>query len=259
MMIAFPCRRAARCFTAAIIVACVMSFGVPKSAYAGDCMVPEAATAAALFEDLNAALKTQHPDRIARLFATDGALRGFASPIARNGYMPIRDYFLYFLQFEPKARVTTRSVEMGCNFLIDQGEYVWTLKSRATGAVETREARYHFIYEMVGGRWRISQYVDELAAGAQIAAFAVPPPLVPRVPIVVAPGGTAVAGFVSRAVAAVAPPSQILRAKALPRKSSTDEDADVATLRSKTRAQKKTLPEPIQSFFEEVYIGDGGR
>jgi hypothetical protein len=200
--------------------------------------VPEAATAATLFDDWSAALKTQHPDRITRLFANDGAFRGFASPIARSGYMPIRDYFLYFLQFEPKAQVTTRSVETGCNFLIDQGSYVWTLKSRTTGAIETREARYYFIYEMSGGRWRISQYVDELAASAQVAAFAVPPPLVPRSPIVVAVGGSAVAGFVQR----VEPGTpQVL-----------------ITRRNRARTAKRVSVDP-EPAFEDYYFNSGGR
>jgi hypothetical protein len=191
-------RRGLRRTAMMMLTAAAVSLVTQSHVSASGCSVPEPEVAASLFDDWNAALKTQHPDRMTRLFANDGALRGFASPISRNGYMPIRDYFLYFLQFEPKARVTARSVETGCNFLIDQGNYVWTLKSRTTGAIETREARFHFIYEMSGGRWRISQFVDDLVGGTQVAGFSVPPPLVPRVAIIVGPAGTAVAGFVRR-------------------------------------------------------------
>ncbi len=230
-------RRLARHAVTLVLLVSVMAIAAPSLTRAGDCTVPEAATAATLFDDWSAALKTQHPDRITRLFTTDGAFRGFASPIARSGYMPIRDYFLYFLQFEPKARVTTRLVDTGCNFLVDQGSYTWTLKSRTTGAIETREARYHFIYEMSGGKWRISQYVDELATGALVAVFAVPPPLVPRSPITVAAGGSAVAGFVHRVTPGTPNP--------------------LTTRRNRARAAKKEPVVDTFPSFEDLY-GSGG-
>ncbi len=210
-------------------------------AVAAGCTVPEPAMAQDLFDDWNAALKTQHPDRVTRLFAADGALLGFASPVARAGYMPIRDYFLYFLQFEPKARVTDRKVETGCNFLIDHGTYVWTLKSRTTGATETREARYRFIYELSGGQWRIAQHVDALAGTAVIAGFAVPPPLTPRVAIVDGSTGAAVAGFVKR-IEPAPPQSAPARLQGPATKPSSRESDDTPEAGSDTASASKNRP-----------------
>ncbi len=180
------------------LIANTTALATNSNAEPSRCAVPDAALATTLFEGWNAALKTQHPDRVTRLFETDGGFLGFASPIARTGYMPIRDYFLYFLQYEPKAQVTERHVETGCNFLVDQGTYVWSLKSRSTGAVETHEARYRFIYELSGGQWRIAQFVDTLAGSEPVPGFAVPAPTSPRVAVINAANGTAVAGYVRR-------------------------------------------------------------
>ena len=162
------------------------------------CTIPTEATAHELSEQWNAALKTRHPDRVTRLFASDGALLGFASPIVRGNYMTIRDYYLYFLQFEPQVRIGDRHLELGCNFVIESGTYTWTLKSKATDTVEKREARYRFIYELVNGQWRITQHVDELVSAISDTGFAVPPPMSPRVAQVDKATGAAVAGFIKR-------------------------------------------------------------
>lgn len=230
-------------------------FGSTAKADASGCAVPEPVLAIELFDGWNAALKSQHPDRVTRLFENDGALLGFASPIARTGYMPIRDYFLYFLQFEPKAHVTDRHVETGCNFLIDNGTYVWTLKSRTTGSVETHAARYRFIYELNRGDWRIAQYVDTLADAASVTGFAVPAPIVPRIAAVDAASGTAVAGFVKRneGEAAPAPASRLNGPPAKP--ASAPANSDFGTepplaAKPKSRPAKRPAAEglPAETF-----------
>ncbi len=178
-------------------------------AEAPPCVVPDATVAATLLDRWNTTLKTQHPDRVTRLFTADASVLGFASPIARANYMAIRDYYLYFLQFEPQVSPGARALQTGCNFLIDQGTYTLTLKNRATGDVEKREARYRFIYEFTHGEWRIAQHIDMLLPGTLAGAFAVPPPSTPRVALVDSTTGTAVAGFVKREPPSVAPASRL--------------------------------------------------
>jgi len=168
------------------------------------CVVPTQETAKELMARWNAALKTQHPDRVTRLFATDGDLLGFASPVVRASYMTIRDYYLYFVQFEPQVQVTSSHVEAGCNYLIESGTYTWLLKSKSTGVTETRDARFRFIYELMGGQWKVSQYVDALAAETDAdSSFAVPPPSAPRLAAGIRGVAPAVAGFLKRAEPAV--------------------------------------------------------
>ena len=248
--------RLARLLVVLPLVACGIS---QRAMAASSCASPEVSVAEDLFEAWSVALKTQHPDRVTRLFATDGAFLGFASPVARAGYMPIRDYFLYFLQFEPRVRVTERHVEAGCNFLIDQGTYVWSLKSRSTGAVETREARYHFIYELSGGGWRISQFIDELAGQALVAGFAVPPPMAPRIAVVDAATGAAVAGFVKRSEPAPRPNGAAVKASA-PVVATEDEAGPVLpAVKPKARTQKRAPaePRPAEAFSYENLLRDG--
>jgi uncharacterized protein (TIGR02246 family) len=170
---------------------------------ATSCTMPTDATAPELMERWQKALQTRHPDRVTRLFTADGALLGFASPVARASYTAIRDYYLYFLQFEPQFKVTGQKIESGCNYLIDEGTYTWTLKAKYSGAVETREASYRFIYEFTSGQWRIAHYVEALILPVREVRFVVPPTnqtghslnrqvAAARVP------GTAVAGYLKR-------------------------------------------------------------
>ena len=193
------------------VVAGLQSMSLPVrardlAAVTGDCQVPTAAAVAAMIDQLNAALRTQHPDRVTELFAQDAEVLGFASAVPRNRYAGIREYYLYFLQFEPQIRVTSRQIQTGCNFAIDAGTYVWTLKSNATATVEQREARYSFVYAFSDGDWQIAQYSDALVtANAADAAFAVPPPSGVRTAVApqakAAPAAKtvpAVAGFVRR-------------------------------------------------------------
>lgn len=161
-----------------------------------ECVVPTAATANDLSSRWVTALKTRHPDRVTRLFASDGALLGFASPVGRASYASIREYYLYFLQFEPQLKFGQHELEGGCNFFIDTGTYTWTLKTKS-GDVQTRDARYRFIYEFSAGQWRIAQHVDALQPGTGDQAFAVPAPAPARVARR-SENGTAVAGYLKR-------------------------------------------------------------
>ena len=144
-------------------------------------------------------LQTRHPDRVTRLFASDGALQGFASPVARKDYASMREYFLYFLQFEPQIKFEERHVDAGCNYLIDAGSYTWTLKPKDGSEAETVPARYRMVYEYDDGSWRIVEFIEEVTGVASdVSSFAVPDPQTPRAPVALAPKTPAVAGFLKR-------------------------------------------------------------
>ena len=57
----------------------------------------------------DAALETQHPDKVARLFAVDALLIGHNAPKPRSGYMDIRDYYVFFLTAKPVPKFVQRS------------------------------------------------------------------------------------------------------------------------------------------------------
>jgi hypothetical protein len=166
------------------------------------CAASTEATASMLSDRFNAALQTRHPDRVSRLYAPDGALQGFASPVARSEYATLREYFLYFLQFEPIAKFEDRQVDLGCNFIIDSGNLTWTLKTGELAQPQKLPTRYRIVYEHNGSDWHIAEHIEELTiANADDAGFIVPDPQPPRAPVAITPivpTAPAVAGFLKR-------------------------------------------------------------
>jgi hypothetical protein len=185
----------------------VTAFATHASAVTPELIAPACATAteatASMMSDrFNAALQTRHPDRVSRLYASDGAMLGFASSIPRAEYATVREYFLYFLQFEPIAKFEERQLEFGCNFIVDAGNLTWTLKSNEFALPQKLPTRYRIVYEHTGNDWQIAEYIEELTiANADEAGFNVPDPQPPRLPVAAAPAVPvvpAVAGFLKR-------------------------------------------------------------
>ena len=163
------------------------------------CVVATDATATELSQRFVAALQTRHPDRVTRLYGNDGALQGFASPVSRGDYASIREYYLYFLQFDPQLKFEERQIELGCNFLVDSGNYTWSLKTADQFLPQTIPGRYRIVYEHNGTDWQIAEHLEELTlANADETAFNVPDPQPPRAPVTASGKGPAVAGFLKR-------------------------------------------------------------
>ena len=163
------------------------------------CAMATDATAITLAERFSAALQTRHPDRVTRLYAGDSQLQGFASPVTRADYASMREYFLYFLQFEPTVKFEDRQIDVGCNFLIDSGNYVWSVKTSETAQPQKLPGRYRMIYEHNGADWQIAEHIEELTSTGE-AGLTVPDPQPARVPVAVAPIAPAVAGFLKRTI-----------------------------------------------------------
>ena len=77
-----------------------------------------------------------------------------SSQTTRAGTAEIRDYYVYFLQREPRVSVETRTIRLSCGLASDAGIYVLYAKTRA-GRDETFRVRYSFIYEERNGQWLI--------------------------------------------------------------------------------------------------------
>ena len=163
------------------------------------CQTANETTATDLANRFIAKLQTRHPDQMTRLFASDGTLLGVASPSQRTDYATVREYFLYFLQYEPQLKFKDQQTESGCNFLIASGNYTWSLKLKNATRPEVFPARFRTIYEFENGDWRIAEHIEELTASdADAAAFQIPAQR-PRVPVaVVGPAVPAVAGYLKR-------------------------------------------------------------
>ncbi len=193
------------------------------------------AAAADLAARFDAALKSKHPDHVTRLFTPDAVVKGFGSPVVRVDYASIRDYFLYFLQYEPTLAFEGRRIETGCNFAVDSGTYVWTLKPRdaTTSASQAVPQRYRMTMERVGGTWLISELIEEPKGAEAVEAaslFALPAPQPMRAAETIAATVPAVAGYLKRSTddATVGNTPQISKPAKPASKSSAPADEDKA-------------------------------
>ena len=189
------------------VSAVVVLLGQPSNAGAEtqemappSCHMPDDATAASLMERWAEAIKSEHPDHIARLFLPDASMEGIASPVTRTNYDTVREYYLYYFQFSPQVRFEEQRREFGCNYLVNSGNYTWQLKNNATGRVTAVPARYRFVFEYDGSQWQIGEHIEATTRpDAYETAFVVPAPQASKSPIVTSSEGPAVAGFLKRA------------------------------------------------------------
>ena len=89
---------------------------VAPEAVPSACVTATDATADDLAERFTAEILSRHPDHMARLYAPDAALQGLASSALRTDYAGVREYFLYFLQYNPLVKFEERRLEVGLQF-----------------------------------------------------------------------------------------------------------------------------------------------
>ncbi|MBV1696132.1 MAG: SgcJ/EcaC family oxidoreductase [Hyphomicrobiales bacterium] len=166
------------------------------------CSPPTEADVAEMFGRWSAALETVHPDRVVRLYAPDALMLPLAAHGARKGAAEIRDYYVYFLQREPKVSVETRSIRADCSVVTDAGVYELKSKTRA-GKPETFKVRYSFTWQKQDQNWLIvhehasigpDKGSPDRSAIGPIDPLAVPAPIAAAAAI-----KPKVAGFVKRA------------------------------------------------------------
>ena len=126
---------------------------------------------AALFDRWNAALKTGNPDTVTQVYTPDAILIPTLTNDPRVGAEAIRAYFVDFLKKQPQGAIRDRTIRIGCNFALDAGTYVFTLKGDQPGSTTQVPARYTFLYEPRHGQWLIvhhhSSAMPEPAAPAR--------------------------------------------------------------------------------------------
>lgn len=166
------------------------------------CAPPTEADVAEMFGRWSAALETVHPDRVLRLYAPDALMLPLAAHGARKGMAEIRDYYVYFLQREPKVSVETRSIRADCSVATDAGVYLLKARTRA-GKAEAFKVRYSLTWQKQDQGWLIVQEhasigpdkgTPDRSAIGPVDPLAVPAPIVAAASI-----KPKVAGFVRRA------------------------------------------------------------
>lgn len=109
---------------------------------------------AALFERWNNALVRGDADKVVALYATDSILLPTVSNQVRLSAAEKRDYFVHFLENQPRGSIDQRFVDVGCNRVVDAGLY--TFRFDKTGAEV--HARYTFTWALIDGDWRITSH-----------------------------------------------------------------------------------------------------
>ena len=138
-------------------VACtaIVSISAVHAQSTMSCAQTTPAQIAALFDRWNASLATHDPDKVTANYAPDAVLLATVSNRPRTDAAGIKDYFVHFLERDPKGTIDTRTIHIGCNTAYDVGTYTFLLSGNAPGTTDTVKARYSFIYELRNGQWLI--------------------------------------------------------------------------------------------------------
>lgn len=106
------------------------------------------------FDVWNAALATGSAEQVADLYAPDAVLLPTVSNKVRTNRAEIVDYFQHFLENKPSGVIEQEVVNvLDEDNAINTGVYRFTLTK--DGVQQQVEARYTFVYELVGGKWLI--------------------------------------------------------------------------------------------------------
>ena len=110
---------------------------------------------AGLFDRWNTALQTGNAQAVVALYAQNALLQPTVSTQVRSTPAQIKNYFEHFLPMKPVGQINYREIrQLGSNVAMDSGVYTFTL-TEAPGKTREVKARYTFVYEQVGGQWKI--------------------------------------------------------------------------------------------------------
>ncbi len=107
------------------------------------------------FAAVNASWASKSPDAVAALFDDDAVLLATVASVPRTDRAGISDYFVKFLKGSPVGRIDTSTIKSGCNWALRMGTWTVIMSDPATGAKTDVKARYTFLYQFEGGKWRI--------------------------------------------------------------------------------------------------------
>lgn len=107
-----------------------------------------------LFDQWNAALATGKTSEVVKLYAPNGILQPTVSNRIRATPEEIGEYFDHFLQLKPHGQINYRQIRiLDENTALDSGAYTFdVVKNKKHSLVR---ARYTFVYEKIGGEWKI--------------------------------------------------------------------------------------------------------
>ena len=143
-----------RMMSIATVALCTLAAGSASAETSMTCASVDKRDIAALFDRWNASLATHDPAKVTANYAPEAVLLATVSNRPRTTPAEIEDYFVHFLEKNPKGTIDTRTIRIGCNTASDVGTYTFELKDN-NGDVMKVPARYSFIYELHDGKWLI--------------------------------------------------------------------------------------------------------
>jgi uncharacterized protein (TIGR02246 family) len=107
-----------------------------------------------LFSNWNDAIQTGDPDKVTALYAEDAVLLPTVSNQVRHNHSEIRDYFVSFLAKSPSGEINESNPRQLTDDLVSNtGVYTFTFGDGAQVM-----ARYSYLYECIGGEWKILEH-----------------------------------------------------------------------------------------------------
>ncbi|WP_229217547.1 SgcJ/EcaC family oxidoreductase [Massilia forsythiae] len=144
---------------AAAATATVQARDLPK-VYGEEATVPANGAEkeiAALFDHWEAALETGKPEEMVKLYARDGVLQPTVSNRVRTTPADIQDYFVHFMALKPHGHINYRQIRLlGPDTALDSGVYTFDIVR--DGKPAKVQARYTYVYEKIGGEWKIMNH-----------------------------------------------------------------------------------------------------
>jgi uncharacterized protein (TIGR02246 family) len=143
------------------------------------CANASATDVASWFDQWNLTLASLNAEQVTQRYWQDAVLLPTSSNTPRTTPAMLREYFQHFLKKHPRARIDSRTINVGCNLALDLGTYTFALMD---GLGHTSEAagRYTFVYQYRGGAWKIlhhhSSAMPEAKTGLEPAEGTRPKP-----------------------------------------------------------------------------------
>lgn len=109
-----------------------------------------------LFNEWNLALQSADSEKVIALYAHDAILLPTLSPLVRRNHNDLKDYFDFFLKFEPRAEISDENIRIFDDVAINSGIYIFYIKRE--GEIQQLPVRYTFVYKKTGDRWLIVEH-----------------------------------------------------------------------------------------------------
>ena len=137
----------------AVVVLALLCAATQVQARTEVCQAVSERQIAALFDRWNASLRTGDPSKVVANYAPRSILLTTMSNKPRVSVWEKESYFTGFLARRPVGRIDRRSIQIGCNWAVDEGLYSFRFSD---GSLV--RARYTYTSRWSGRRWLISSH-----------------------------------------------------------------------------------------------------